>query len=78
MKFLESVILNVLREAKHNGEPPLNAGEITRRANFPLEPGGEQFYRLARGLLFFLESKHDVERPAGKGWHITPQGATQE
>ena len=34
LEFLESVILDVLREAKHNGEPPLDAGEITCCAVF--------------------------------------------
>ena len=83
LEFLESVILDVLCEAKHNGEPPLNAGEITRRAGIPFEfeyetGDGSAYYRLTRWLLVFLEYKRDVERPAGREWQITPQGAARE
>ena len=79
LEFLESVILDVLREAKHNGEPPLDAGEITCRAGIPFkfeyETGdGQAYYRLTRWLLLFLEYKHDVERPDGRTWQITSQG----
>ena len=37
LKFLESVILDVLRKTKHNGVPPLDAGKITRRAGIPFK-----------------------------------------
>ena len=75
LEFLESVILDVLREAKHNGGPPLNAGEISRRARIPFEHEtgpGAPYYELTRGLLLLLEYKLDVERPDGRGWQITP------
>ena len=83
LEFLELVILDVLREAKHDGEPPLNAGKITERAGIPFEfeyktGDGTAYYRLTRGLLLFLEYKRDVERPAGREWQITPQGAARE
>ena len=83
LEFLKLVILDVLRETKHNGEPPLNAGEITRRAGIPFEfeyetGDGSAYYRLTRWLLVFLEYKRDVERPAGRKWQITPQGAARE
>ena len=79
LEFLESLILDVLRKAKHNGEPPLNAGKITRRAGIPFEfeyktEDGQAYYRLTRWLLLLLEYKHDVERPDGRRWQITPQG----
>ena len=83
LEFLELVILDVLREAKHNGEPPLDAGKITRRAGIPFKfeyetEDGQAYYRLTRWLLLFLEYKHDVERPDGRRWQITPQGAARE
>ncbi len=77
LEFLESLILDVLREARH----PLNAGEISRRAGIPFDHetgSGAPYYNITRGLLLLLESKHDVERPAGRGWQITPQGAARE
>ena len=83
LEFLESVILDVLRESKHNGESPLDAGEITRRAGIPFkfeyETGdGKAYYRLTRWLLYFLEYKDDVWRPDGRTWEITPQGESRE
>ena len=83
LEFLESVILDVLREDKHNGEPPLDAGEITRRAGIPFkfeyETGdGQAYYRLTRWLLLFLEYKHDVECPDGRTWQITSQRASRD
>ena len=81
LEFLESVILDVLREAKDNGELPLNAGKITRRSGIPFEHEtgpGAPYYVITRGLLLLLESKCDAERPAGRGWQIAPQGAARE
>lgn len=37
-----------------------------------------RYNRLTRWLLVFLEYKRDVERPAGREWQITPQGAARE
>ena len=83
LEFLESLILDVLRKAKDNGEPPLDAGKITERAGIPFEfeyetGDGSAYYRLTRWLLYFLEYKRDVERPDGRRWQITPQGAARE
>ena len=83
LEFLESLILDVLRKAKDNGEPPMDAGKITRCASIPFEfedeiEDGQRYYRLTRWLLFFLEYKCDVERPDGRRWQITPQGAARE
>lgn len=82
LEYLEDVILDVLRKAENYGESPLNAGEITRRAGIPFEHetgSGAPYYDITRGILLFLESKGDVERPAGKRtWQITPQGASRE
>ena len=80
--YLEGVILDVLREAEARGELPLNAGEITRRADIPFEHEtgpGAPYYDLTRGLLLLLESKGDVEHPVGeRTWQITAQGANRE
>ena len=83
LEFLESLILDILRKAKDNGEPPLDAGEITRRAGIPFEfeyktEDGQAYYRLTRWLLLFLKDKRDVERPDGRRWQITPQGAARQ
>ncbi len=77
LEFLESLILDVLREARH----PLNAGKISRRAGIPFDHetgSGAPYYDITRGLLLFLESKDDVERPDGRRWQITSQGAARE